>query len=63
MFWKKTVSVEEHQRVCDQRDYWRDRVNALLDEIEVLKPDALKYRERLRRDRENAASKRKLHAA
>lgn len=25
MFWKKkTVSVEEHKRVCDQRDYWQD---------------------------------------
>lgn len=38
------------------------RVNTYLDEIEALKPDALKYRERLRRDREAMAAKRKRNA-
>jgi len=35
---------------------------ALTREIEALKPDALKYRERLRRDREALAAKRKRNA-
>jgi len=39
-------------------DLAEQRVNDLLDQIKALKPDAEKYRERCRRDREHAASKR-----
>jgi chromosome segregation ATPase len=47
---------------AERSDQAVSRGLALMREIEALRPDALKYRERLRRDREALAAKRKLNA-
>lgn len=50
------LSESERANLAEQR------VNDLLDQNKALKPDAEKYRERCRRDREHAANKRKRAA-
>ncbi|WP_375187716.1 hypothetical protein [Sphingobium yanoikuyae] len=50
------IAESERANLAEQR------VNSLLAEIAALRPDAEKYRERCRRDREHAANKRKRAA-
>lgn len=59
-FQKRQVAnlAERKDQETVRADLAEQRVNRLLDEIEALRPDAMKHRERLRRDRENAAAKR-----